>query len=475
MKSAIANYEKALDAKKAINVNSYKVQVRSPDITEILKICNGHNDYTKEYWRGDAESKVVRLRNQFSNHKDFKSYNAYRSSSGSGLFEDYRVYESWSHIDNCQHCNNFREERKVISGTYSWQVTQESYRNYNSAIDLANKRIESLEKEARHQIQLKEQSNQELKEAISLLQNYDEVGGTRNIRLEKLINSQDQVYKELLSSVVEINKTLLDEIKNLSLQERSHLLLNAFISNDPQIDLIERYILQMGCDIDYFACIAFDQDNIGLFKYALMYGANPIRYSKDSKTLLQQIIHTKKDQYIDLIINDKSVEDLGTTILSAIKENDLVTINRLITHKSDIFLSKLLGINLIDFVIYTKNEELFDKILSLHPEIFKLIDPQLLCNTALKYGTDHIVLKILEYSSLSIKDYAELLLLTEEIGLLENLDKICDAYNIERYTQKISDSKVDYYANSCLITSELGIDYSSYYETDSLLNDEGFL
>ncbi len=343
---------------------------------------------------------------------------------------------------------------------------------------LMNKMVEKTKSEYKevlllNEISAKEKINEDLLKIIKLLESRIHCTSEQNIELERLVKNQDQIYKNLCKSAIKANQDLLDKVRGLTPEGRAYLLMDSLIKNDVRKEMIEHYTSSMGIDVNYLAMIAFDSNNMEIFKYALKNGANPINYSRDNITLLQKMIQADKSEYVDLAMADKSTNDLGSTILSAIKSNDLSTINKLLANNSNLFSDRILTINIMQIIIYEKNEALLDQVLLTNPEFVNLVDSfgNNLLHTTLKHGTENMVVRILNSKFIDIQDQVEILIINNETELLTNLINICSENQIELLNDdiraKLHDHNIDLDELEINIYNHINYDFNQIdYKTE---------
>jgi hypothetical protein len=320
-----------------------------------------------------------------------------------------------------------------------------------------------------NQIVFNKQLNFNLEQVVLLLENRNIDQVETNSKIQELLTHHDQTYRDLCANITKSNQEILDKIKALPYDKRAQLVLDSFIENDKKKDVIKKYASHIGFDKDYLARLAFEIDSTEAFEYALSSGADPINYSRNHKTLLQSIIKSGKKEYFDRVINGKSLDDLAGTILSAIKNNDLVTINKLSDHYGNIFSKEIMGVNFIEFVIHNMNEVLLDQVLLINPETVKLTNARghNALYTALKHGNDSMVMKILNLGLLNAQDQAEILALDNERDLCVKFGRICTKNNIELlHDQGNYLLEHDYYAEMNLLCIE-EINYPQDLFTDA--------
>jgi hypothetical protein len=353
------------------------------------------------------------------------------------------------------------------------QALLESYLRTQHQLKLEQEKIQIKEDIEISKIEKEKQKNLELTEIINLFQTKQINQTSQSKKLAKLLLNQDQLYKELCIEISEVDLEIVKEIKKLSFIERAKLCLKSFEANDTKKDIINNYISYMGCDVDYLALIAFESDSIKAFDYALKLGAKPENYMKDGVSLLQKIIASGRATYIDYSLKGKSLEELGNTFISALKINDFYTINTLISYIPDLLLGNIMNVSVAEFAIYTKNNEVLNRILSLDPAMasHKNLRGESLLHIALNHGTEESVIKLLTNGIIDIEIELKALINNLDKNLIQKLDKIISSVGI------FSDinSKINEIHKLCL--KELHTDKTDLYDSISyeLLHEESLL
>lgn len=108
-------------------IRHLRVDVKyTPKIEKKVKVCNGHERRSSEYWQNDAISWINARKEEFGRDPTLKRYDADRSAGNWGWFEDYRVWAKWWHIDDTSSCDKFHNEDKVTQEE-KWEEVGEEW------------------------------------------------------------------------------------------------------------------------------------------------------------------------------------------------------------------------------------------------------------------------------------------------------------------------------------------------------------
>jgi hypothetical protein len=154
---ARSNYDNAVTAKNAININNYQQQVYHAPTYSIIKVCNGHGSGLESnhinvlgnVWIGGTNQDVINsLQNQVTSNeiRDFNMVyigalqnNASIQVIGGNVVEYGYKY---THHNNDGKCNDYSNSSIIsVPAYYSSQITAESHRQFNEAIASADARI----------------------------------------------------------------------------------------------------------------------------------------------------------------------------------------------------------------------------------------------------------------------------------------------------------------------------------------------
>ncbi len=91
-----------------------------------VKICRGHSESRKTYWKGDADSAVSGRRSDLQKDKDIRSYSVERSSGNWGLMDDYTISTKYTHIDDYKWCNSSYEEDRLVARE-KWEELSDTF------------------------------------------------------------------------------------------------------------------------------------------------------------------------------------------------------------------------------------------------------------------------------------------------------------------------------------------------------------
>ena len=108
------------------------VSVRyTPEVRKNVKICRGHSDYKKEYWKSDAIKSVVSKREELKKNQNVRDYKVWRSNGNWGLMDDYKISWEYNHFYDYKDCRNYRNEEVLVSPE-KWEELSDSFTLSNS-------------------------------------------------------------------------------------------------------------------------------------------------------------------------------------------------------------------------------------------------------------------------------------------------------------------------------------------------------
>lgn len=84
-----------------------------PDEWEDIRVCTGHKETKKTFWKNEAEKIAEEWEEELGNDRSISNYKV-KVSKG-GAFADYKIRAVWAHIDGAKHCDSSAVERKKIS------------------------------------------------------------------------------------------------------------------------------------------------------------------------------------------------------------------------------------------------------------------------------------------------------------------------------------------------------------------------
>ena len=162
-------------------------------------------------------------------------------------------------------------------------------------------------------------------------------------------------------------------------------------------------IKSLGFDASELAYLAIQKNHSGLFDLALSYGANCCNYSVEGKTLLQQLMHSSKDIFIQKVL--AKGQDLSCTLVEAIGQNDIVTISKLSSYDSSLLSQKFAGYTLLKIAISAQKTEIVQKILQLGSNSVEILtnNAESALKIAVRSGNDEIIKKVAQHANLQVE------------------------------------------------------------------------
>ncbi|MCC8483023.1 MAG: hypothetical protein LN561_00335 [Rickettsia endosymbiont of Labidopullus appendiculatus] len=127
------------------------------------------------------------------------------------------------------------------------------------------------------------------------------------------------------TKINEQHQAIFQHLQSVDDSQRAFYLSELF--GTPDSDVVIGIIKSLGFDSDQLAYKAIQKNDSKLFDFALSCGAHCGTYTMDNRTLLKQLVDNNQDSFIQKIL--ASGQDISCTLLTAIEENDVITINKL--------------------------------------------------------------------------------------------------------------------------------------------------
>jgi hypothetical protein len=135
-------------------------------------------------------------------------------------------------------------------------------------------------------------------------------------------------------------------------KDRAELFIRLYAKRDDNITMcnfIFDKIKELGFDANHLAYLSMQQNHKVLFELSLQRGADCDNCFVEGRTLLQHLIHSKNDLFIQKAF--VQCKDLSTTAISAIEQNDVLSITKVVAHDSNLLKQKYDGYSLLQTAI----------------------------------------------------------------------------------------------------------------------------
>ncbi|WP_375332327.1 ankyrin repeat domain-containing protein [Candidatus Tisiphia endosymbiont of Temnostethus pusillus] len=198
-------------------------------------------------------------------------------------------------------------------------------------------------------------------------------------------------------------KANFDMFQSLNSKQRAFFLSELFSKSDNESMTMISIIKSLGVDADELAYYAIKKTHSGLFDLALSYGANCCNYSVAGKTLLQQLIHSGNESFIKKVL--ATGQDLASTVVEAIGQNDIVTISKLSSYDSSLLSQKFAGYTLLQIAISAQKTEIVQKILQLGSNSVEILtnNAESALKIAVRSGNDEIIKMVAQHANLQVE------------------------------------------------------------------------
>lgn len=264
-------------------------------------------------------------------------------------------------------------------------VTRFNQGRYDQDMAMVNARINDLETEINSLRQQEAAEEQVRQQAVAAEQARQRAIAEEKARLEAIERARLDAIEQERQQKIAAEQARLDAVKhgndvisaNISKQEkanfdmfqsvnskqRAFFLSELFGKSDSESMTMISIIRYLGVDADELAYYAIKKTHSGLFDLAISYGANCCNYQIEGKTLLQQLVHSGNESFIKKVL--ATSQDLASTVVEAIGQNDVVTISKLSSYDSSLLSQKFAGYTLLQTAISAQKAEIVQKILQL--------------------------------------------------------------------------------------------------------------
>ncbi|WP_341753020.1 ankyrin repeat domain-containing protein [Candidatus Tisiphia endosymbiont of Dioctria rufipes] len=342
----------------------------------------------------------------------------------------HRTYILWINADPYykQHT-----ERRFRQGDYDRDIAaaNERIRNLDSQINSLRQqeeqsRLAAIEQERQQKIAAEQARlaaiEQERQQKIAAEKARLEAIAAEKAKLEAVKHGNDVIS----ANISQQQKAVLDMLKSADSQQRAFFLSELFGKYDSESMTMISMIKSLGVDANQLAYYAIKKTNNELFVLALNYGANCCDYQIEGKTLLQQLIHSGNESFIKKIL--ATGQDLTSTVVEAIGQNDIVTISKLSSYDNSLLSQKFAGYTLLQIAISAQKAEMVQKILQLDSASAKILTNN--GESALKIAVRSGNTEILEMVTLHSNLQAEIAQLGSKVEQALK-DKILEYQDIE--------------------------------------------
>ncbi len=249
------------------------------------------------------------------------------------------------------------------------------------------------------------------------------------------VQSQKQI-NDLANNSVEA-------LKSAGIEKRTWILSELF--GKPENQKIIEIINSLGFNPSELAYLAMGKVDSNLFDFAMLHFADCSNYQVRDKTLLQLAINSGREDFVQRILSKNS--DMTGTLLNAISQNDLVTLNRLFSNDVSLLHKKISGYTVLQLAVSLKDPQIdvVKRILELDQNLIKTLSDNK--ESALKIAvrtTNKEIVKLLskyadfqvEFSQLRSDDA------NEEINNVESVIKFLSE-EVVGPTEKQNDDEFD--------------------------------
>jgi hypothetical protein len=318
-----------------------------------------------------------------------------------------RIQELLHQQEEARHSVNKESYYYTETISTNHTVTRFNQGKYDQDMAATNARINDLEIEInslRQQEAAEEQARQraiaeEKARLEAIEQEKQQKIAAEQARLDAVKHGNDVIS----ANISKQQKANFDMFQSLNSKQRAFFLSELFGKSDNESMTMISIIKSLGVDADALAYYAIKKTHNELFELALHYGANCCNYSVEGKTLLQQLIHSGKDIFIQKVL--AKGQDLSCTLVEAIDQNDIVTLNKLLSNNNSLLSQKFVGYTLLQIAISAQKTEIVQKILQLGSSSAEVLtnNGESALKIAVRSGNDEIIKMVAHHANLQIE------------------------------------------------------------------------
>ncbi|WP_341761092.1 ankyrin repeat domain-containing protein [Candidatus Tisiphia endosymbiont of Thecophora atra] len=318
-----------------------------------------------------------------------------------------RIQELLHQQEEARHSVNKESYYYTETISTNHTVTRFNQGKYDQDMAATNARINDLEIEInslRQQEAAEEQARQraiaeEKARLEAIEQEKQQKIAAEQARLDAVKHGNDVIS----ANISKQQKANFDMFQSLNSKQRAFFLSELFGKSDSESMTMISIIKSLGVDADELAYYAIKKTHNELFELALYYGANCCNYSVEGKTLLQQLVHNGNESFIKKVL--ATGQDLASTVVEAIGQNDIVTISKLSSYDSSLLSQKFAGYTLLQIAISAQKTEIVQKILQLGSSSAEVLtnNGESALKIAVRSGNDEIIKMVAQHANLQIE------------------------------------------------------------------------
>ncbi|WP_342278411.1 ankyrin repeat domain-containing protein [Candidatus Tisiphia endosymbiont of Myopa tessellatipennis] len=292
--------------------------------------------------------------------------------------------------------NSLRQQEAAEEQARQQAVAVEQARQRAIAEEKA--RLEAIEREEIKALTI------ELNQVQGKIDTEKSVASTFAVKQQEAANRCTQtqlVNKEIANRLSGQEKAIFEKLQSADGKQRAFFLFELW--GKPDSETMISIIKSLGVDADELAYYAIKKTHNELFELALYYGANCCNYSVEGKTLLQQLVHNGNESFIKKVL--ATGQDLASTVVEAIGQNDIVTISKLSSYDSSLLSQKFAGYTLLQIAISAQKTEIVQKILQLGSSSAEVLtnNGESALKIAVRSGNDEIIKMVAQHANLQIE------------------------------------------------------------------------
>ena len=288
-------------------------------------------------------------------------------------------------FDQAKYEQALRECEQNIASTRETMIEVQKQEQLQQQINRADQQIAGVKAEAANvaaKISAANALRVEYERKCALLE-------VANKQKQELVDQQkEQIYKAL---------------QNADSQQRAFFIAGLWGAEGSEATI--NYIKSLGFDANQLAHHAIVKNHSALFDLALQSGANCTDYFIGSKTLLQNIIQGDKEVLLQKVL--AKGQDLTSTLITAVAQEDMATLNKLLSNNPGLIKQKYAGYSLLQIAISAEESHIgvIRKILELDSKSAEILsnNGESALKIAARRGTEEVVQLVSQHANLEIE------------------------------------------------------------------------
>lgn len=205
---------------------------------------------------------------------------------------------------------------------------------------------------------------QELQNTPAKLAALKKIEEENQARIASLEEQKQEMEKEL----EEFLKKMEEDLVRREPHVRAEMLAGVF--HEEGAELLISHIIGVGIDESFLAYLAIQKNDKELLLYSLRQGVVLDTYTQNNKTLLQHALDSGDPTITSIAL--ETATDFGCTIIQAIKRGDKTSLQKLLTHDSNLGYEVICGYSLLQHMVALKQYDMAIDFIKSDPNVVNI-------------------------------------------------------------------------------------------------------